>query len=324
MPDLLACRPILRSQDIEETRAFLSARSVEIEPLGDSRDRDGFDVRYNGVYLQRMWLGYIRYGAPVRTRLSPVRGDYWIHFPMDGRVAVTSGRTALDLDPARAAVTSPLDFCGVRTDSSSARLCLSVHGDALRLHLADLLDDAPARPLRFAPTIDLGAGFGQGFFRLMRTLALDYCESGTLSHPLVANDFEQFVLSSLLLSVRHNYADALQKRKQRVAPRDVRRAVEYIHAHASEPIALGDLARASGVAGRTLLQHFHNVHGQSPIRYLRNHRLRRVREEILEGKAPSVSAAALRWGFSHFGRFASAYRARFGESPSATLARARR
>jgi len=33
----------------------------------------------------------------------------------------------------------------------------------------------------------------------------------------------------------------------------------------------------------------------------------------------TVSAVAHRWGFAHLGRFASAYRARFGESPSVTL-----
>jgi transcriptional regulator GlxA family with amidase domain len=36
-----------------------------------------------------------------------------------------------------------------------------------------------------------------------------------------------------------------------------------------------------------------------------------------------VTAVAWRWGFTHMGRFAIAYRRRFGESPSATLAAAR-
>jgi transcriptional regulator GlxA family with amidase domain len=32
----------------------------------------------------------------------------------------------------------------------------------------------------------------------------------------------------------------------------------------------------------------------------------------------------MRWGFGSLGRFAGTYRARFGESPSATLRRSRR
>lgn len=324
MPDLLACRPILHSRDIEETRAFLSARAVALDPLGDERDRAGFDARYNGLYLPRMWLGYIRYGAKVALRISASRDEYWVHFPLNGRIEVAAGRDVLDFDPAHAAVTSPADVYGLKTDARSARLCLSIHGDALRQHLADLLDDAPAEPLRLVRTIELQAGFGLGFARLVHAIARDFCASGNLAHPLVANDFEQLVLTSLLLSVPHNHSVALLRRERRVAPRDVRRAEDYIHAHAADPVALGDLAGACGVAGRTLLQHFRTVHGVSPMRYLRNHRLQRVRDDLLAPEAGNVSAVAARWGFAHLGRFAAAYRARFGESPSATLARARR
>jgi transcriptional regulator GlxA family with amidase domain len=36
-----------------------------------------------------------------------------------------------------------------------------------------------------------------------------------------------------------------------------------------------------------------------------------------------VTEAALAFGFAHFGRFAQAYAARFGEKPSQTVKRAR-
>ena len=67
-----------------------------------------------------------------------------------------------------------------------------------------------------------------------------------------------------------------------------------------------------------------DVYGVPPMRFLRNHRLQRVREELLSAREAQVSDVALRWGFSHFGRFAAEYRKRFGESPSQTLAGARR
>ena len=324
MAELLACRPILHSRDIEATRAFLRSRHVRLELTGGERDRAGFEARYNGVYLPRLWLGYIRYGASVSSRVSPARGDYWVHFPMHGRLAVASGWRSQEYDPLHAALTAPLDEHTLAFGAQSARLCLSIHGDALTRHLADLLQDAPRAPLRFAPALGLEGGFGAGFARLLHAVARDHCIAATLADPRVAGDFEQLVMTSLLQSAPHNYTEALRRRDGRVAPRDVRRAADYLRENAAQPVTLGDLVRASGVAGRTLLKHFRDCYGVPPMRYLRNHRLQRVREELLRGPQAQVSEVALRWGFGHFGRFAAEYRKRYGESPSQTLAGARR
>ncbi len=321
MQELLECRPILHSRDIEQTRAFLSARSTRLDLPGAAVDRDEFDVRYNGVYLPSVWLGYIRYGAAVTARVFAERADYWVHFPMHGRMQVEAGRSALDIDPRRAAVTSPFRDYVLTTDPGTARLCIAIKGDHLARHLAALLDDTPEAPLRLAPTIELESGFGRGFAALLYSVAEDVSRGGMLSHPLVSNDFEQLVMTSVLLSVPHNYSEALRQRRARGAPRGVRRAVDFIHCNAESAVTLGDLVHASGVAGRTLLKHFRDAHGVSPMRYLRNHRLRRAREELVLGGVASFSEVAARWGFAHFGRFSIEYRLRFGESPSATRAR---
>jgi len=324
MQALLECRPILHSRDIEETRAFLAARAIQLELIGSIRDRASFDVHYNGIYLRNMWLGYIRYGARVAARVSPARGDYWVHFPLHGRIEVVAGWESIDCNPQRAAITSPFDTQVLKSDPDSARLSLSVHGDALMRHLGVLLDDSPRDPLRLARSLELEEGFGGGFARLLHAVAGDFCRSCMLANPLAANDFEQFVMTSLLLSLPHNYSDALRRRETRVAPRDVRRAAEYIREHAGEPITLADLVRASAVAGRTLLQHFRDFYGVSPMRYLRNHRLQRVRDELVAATAGPVSEIASRWGFAHLGRFAIEYRRRFGECPSSTRVRGAR
>ena len=117
---------------------------------------------------------------------------------------------------------------------------------------------------------------------------------------------------------------SLQRRQQPIATRDVKRALDFIHANLHAPIAIADLTAVTGVAGRTLFKHFRAVKGVPPLRYLRNLRLDRVREELGTGNETSVTEVATRWGFWHLGRFSLEYRRRFGESPSETLGRRRR
>jgi AraC-like DNA-binding protein len=45
-----------------------------------------------------------------------------------------------------------------------------------------------------------------------------------------------------------------------------------------------------------------------------------VHQELADaGADTTVTAVALRWGFGHLGRFAVAYRRKYGRSPSDTL-----
>ena len=57
------------------------------------------------------------------------------------------------------------------------------------------------------------------------------------------------------------------------------------------------------------------------MRYLRNLRLDRARQMLMDAPDMGVTRVALDCGFGHLGKFAAAYRARFGEAPSETARR---
>lgn len=82
-----------------------------------------------------------------------------------------------------------------------------------------------------------------------------------------------------------------------------------------------DICTSVGVSERSLQYAFRAYVDMSPLTYLRLCRLNRVRA-TLRASAPqttTVTAAAMRFGFLHLGRFALDYRQVFDESPSATL-----
>jgi transcriptional regulator GlxA family with amidase domain len=94
------------------------------------------------------------------------------------------------------------------------------------------------------------------------------------------------------------------------------RAVRAYGEHYREPVTVADVAAGVGLSVRQLQEVVRSRFGQTPMQMLRDVRLERARELLSSGIAPTVAAAAMDVGCLHLGRFAAAYRARFGESPS--------
>jgi transcriptional regulator GlxA family with amidase domain len=109
-----------------------------------------------------------------------------------------------------------------------------------------------------------------------------------------------------------------------VSPRAVRTAVEIIEEEAHLPLTASSLAARCHVSVRSLQQGFRRYLGASPMAYVREVRLRRAHQSLLESdpSTTSVASVAHRWGFSNLGRFAAAHTARYDEPPAATLRRA--
>ena len=345
MKPLLERVPLLHSRDPEETRAFYAAKATIFEPRRDAKGAPAPLVRVNGLYLEDVWFGYVEYAGAVSLRLSPhsssfrshdekkaghgparkSHGDYYLHIPLQGEIEADIAGQIIGCNARRGIVISPGVDQVVRAQAGTARLTLSVRGDALNRQLAALLGENPSQALRFDPAVELGERHGRSLAGMLQWTALDFDRDGGLfANPLLASQFEAFVMNWLLIAQPSNYSDAIRARSQPIAPRDVRRVTEYIHGNLEQPITLPDLVSTAGVAGRTLLKHFRDFHGVPPVRYVRSLRMQQVRDELVRGDAHGVADAALRWGFAHPGRFSIEYRKRFGESPSATLARARR
>jgi AraC-like DNA-binding protein len=118
---------------------------------------------------------------------------------------------------------------------------------------------------------------------------------------------------------------AAPDRRSDIGSRTVRRAQEYLVAHAADHVSIGATAAALNVSVRSLQASFERHVGLSPMMFLRHTRLHRVRARLLalHPGTTTVAEQASRYGFTHMGRFAAYYAERFGESPSETLRRRR-
>lgn len=130
---------------------------------------------------------------------------------------------------------------------------------------------------------------------------------------------QRHALIATLSAFPTSFHDALARSAQtRAAPATVRRAISYIHTHASEPITVDDVARAARISTRGLQYAFRRALDVSPTEYLRDVRLAGAHEELRRLDAPRVAEIARRWGFASASRFAAHYRARYGRTPAQT------
>lgn len=317
---------IFHSTDADDARAFFAGKQVALALQGDGAG-PALDTQVNVAYLPNVELCYLQYGVAATARIGTHRDDYRIQLPLHGRAETDFGGERLVCHPGMAAITSPTAQQTIRSGADCGRLLVMFSREALTRHLSALLGEGVDAPLRFAPAMAVGSGPGRSLASLVELAVgdLDRDASG-LMQPLAASQFEQLLMTMLLSGQPHNYSERMAGRRDGfVAPRAVRRALDYIRSHPHLPITVQELVAVSGVPGRTLYLQFQRFIGQPPLGYLRLVRLERVRADLLAA-APgeTVITIALRWGFTHPGRFAAVYRRRYGETPSQTLARARR
>ena len=99
---------------------------------------------------------------------------------------------------------------------------------------------------------------------------------------------------------------------------------DWIDAHVSEAITLGRLCAEAQIGERSLQLAFQARRGMSPMRFVCERRLAAAQRRLFRtGLNDNVTEIATSLGFTHLGRFSSAYASAFGESPSQTLARGR-
>ena len=278
--------------------------------------------------LGRISLHMLEYGAQVKVEPDCFEGFVLVEIPLRGGGRYRCGRESLDGDTAHAVVMSPGKPVHLDLAPSLSQLIVKVDQQLIDRTCAAHLGCQAREPVSFDLGLDLNGHAGRAWMSTLRH-AIDGSETfpELLDNAIYCAHIEQMLIDALLYAHPHNLSHrfALTHALPAVAPAYVRRAVDYLEAHAAEPVTVESLAEAVGVSARALFNAFRSTYDQTPMGYLRELRLHRVREALLEGAphAESLTQLAMQWGFFHYGRFAQYYGERFGERPQDTLRRSR-
>jgi AraC-like DNA-binding protein len=197
----------------------------------------------------------------------------------------------------------------------------------IKEHLMARQRESEFRLPRGVETLRVDEERARGLFewgqRLVETAALQPALFNDRQEERVAAEADLLETLLATLRVASELEPSRSDRTRQSQSRIVKAAEAYAMSNADDRLYVTDLCRAAAVSERTLEYAFKEVLGLTPITYLIRLRLHRVRQVLLAAAAESttVSAAALEWGFWHFGEFSRAYKACFGEAPSDTLRR---
>jgi AraC-like DNA-binding protein len=325
----ITCRNDFTSRDVGEIEAYLAKKQYRFRPArranGDARRGDGVDATILSARLTGLDLSDISYGREAETAARPERADFALHVPLAGAARWRGRGEDLVCGGTRAVMTGSTERQTAFVDADCRRLVFCAHRDAVTAMLATMLGEAVMEPVAFAPGVDLAQDRYRALGALAAEARRELAEPGAVTgNALTATWFEQAALSALVLLLPHNYSQRLAGSGPAPAPRDVKRAVDFIEAHLDQPLSLAAIAAASGVPGRTLRHHFRRFKGLAPMAYVRKRRLECVHRDLEQAESGlSVTEVARRWGFDHLGRLAGDYRRSFGVPPSSTLRAAR-
>lgn len=150
--------------------------------------------------------------------------------------------------------------------------------------------------------------------RNLLRLLLKESETGGPCGTLYADSLMTALATRLLYAVRSEKASATSSISP-LPPRPLRRVLEHMRANLGANLDLATLAAETGYSRAHFLRTFRAATGQTPHRYLIELRLEKARALLASRPMPLIDIAA-ECGFSSHAHLTSAFRSRFGVSPS--------
>ena len=308
------------SQDLDEART-VGGSAYFPHRLTCEGDLSEFAMRLRSVTIGPLMAGILAYDVEVHIETThQLATAYEVNVPLGGGMDCWVGGRHILGSPHRAVVNGPRSTSTLHGFGRGNPLFgLKVNREALETQ-HQMLHGRPADgPVELRPCIELDRAPGSQWWALSRTLlgAIDD-PTGLLSNPMVARPLVDSVLRGLLV-VAGQERDGPSPSAANT--RSLRAAIDFLREHTSEPLTVSEIATAGGCSVRALQEAFQQHLGTTPMAYLHRARLAGAHSDLLAAHpdVETVNDVSWRWGFTHSGRFAAAYRRQYGVPPSQTL-----
>ncbi|MGI9430537.1 MAG: AraC family transcriptional regulator [Bythopirellula sp.] len=311
-------------EDVSERLSdFYSGTDVTIRPAQPS---DQFAHELFAVPFGRIAITSLVWPFGVCAEAPLMKDTFDFCTSIVGKCQVSVGKVEFVSDTQHGFVLSPRSPMRIRANARHAYLNAKIPRRLIECQFTAVTGREIVDPLDFTPAMSVDSARLAGVWALVRLMASEAERDGTsfLTSPIVCERFCETLLTSFLYAQPHNYSKWLESETKPGPPRYVRLVEEYLEAQCAKAISTPDLAEVVGVPVSTLYAGFRRYRECTPLQFLTDLRLRRVRDALLAAPIDTkVGDIAMCFGFTHMGRFSKLYAKTFGELPSGTQRRDR-
>lgn len=297
----------------EEVSAFVNSHIGQhrLELMGESRARSSLSFRE----FANFGLSRISYGNHVRVKSPELDSIYHFQIVTRGECVWHLGDERLVLRRGQAMMVNPYERIDLEYSDDCEKLIFRVPEAALNSVQMSRAGRMPETGVRFlrAP-VDLR--LCPALINVLNAVFSELEEAGDEDVTLVSAPYREIILKKLLKVFPSNWS--ARESHQPCSP-GLEKMVRYIEQNLKRDIDIEELSSVSNMSVRSIYNAFAKAYATTPKCYVKQLKLRKLREDLLGGHGRNVTEIALDYGFTHLGRFSSDYKKVFGELPSETL-----
>ncbi len=310
---------LFRTKDLDQAHDFL-AKKVSPHRIEVVEDIDRLDVHYRGLVNESISLMRIGYGTRVKAQPKEYRNLFFAQTIMRGANRIARGSHEVALQPNQSMMLSPESPYNMDICDDSERLVIGINKDILQRHLETLLFEEVSTPLVFATQVASNQASQIWQNHIANVAQIAFSMQGNMRRNQMLVSYLESTMTTALCVFEHNYSERLSNDPIDGDSTKMRRALDYIHENVRENPTLSDIAKESGVSGRSLQLLFRKRFNQTPLEYFRTQRLHAVKNDLeLARQGTRVTDVMLDYGITSFGHFSKQYKEVFGCCPRESL-----
>jgi AraC-like DNA-binding protein len=310
----LASYQYIHANRIDEVEEAI-AKVFEPRHYFPSKSQGPLNIKASLVRLPYLDVGAAHFGNNIQEIFQEPAENYFLLAPMNGDIISNhSGKTAVH--NRSAIILSPGEMVDLSWPADCTVVLVRIRPQVMESFCQSYYGMSESPEILLPQHLDLKQAEGLSLANMIHTITTELEDE----HSLLSRGITGRQLTELMMMGFINMNQAPISGLANGHDKKINTAVDYIMANLKQPLTLEELAKISNSSIRKLQADFSNQFNVGPKTYIKQARLRQVRQALQNSAnvGKSIGDIASEWGFYHASHFSREYKKMFGESPSET------